>query len=142
MSSNLKVVFTSSITAKSFFTFKDKSLKILRSRLAFKYKCAGYNAINYGKPVQICEHLGTWHITGEKVKMDSIKLEEIQENLLYCNYSPFLEDVSILTKESNDFKMKIMESLLTEHDKYILKRGPLIAFRVILIASVVVVYSY
>ena len=41
------------------------------------------------------------------------KLTDIQEYLLFFSYSPFLEDFAILTTESNYFKLKIMESLLT-----------------------------
>ena len=47
----------------------------------------------------------------------------IQEHLLCCNYSPSFEDFSILTRESNDFKLKIMESLLTAPDKPVLKKA-------------------
>ena len=45
----------------------------------------------------------------------------IQEHLLRCNYSPFFEDFSILAKESDDFKLKTMESLLIACDKPVLK---------------------
>ena len=80
------------------------------------------NATYYGKTkrhfkVQICKRLGISHLTGKKVKIDSNKLTTIQEHLLCCNYSPSFEDLSILTRESNDFKLKIMESLLIAHDK-------------------------
>ena len=45
------------------------------------------------------------------------KLTDIQEYLLFFSYSPFLEDFAILTTESNYFKLKIMEGLLTGQDK-------------------------
>ena len=95
---------------------------MLLSGLASKYKCGGCSATYYGKTkshfkVQICEHLGISHITGEKVKIDNNELTKIQEHLLRCNYSPFFEDFSILTRESNDFKQKIMYSLLIACDK-------------------------
>ena len=45
------------------------------------------------------------------------------EHLLCCNYSPSFEDFSILTRESNDFKLKIMESLLIARDKPILNKA-------------------
>ena len=47
----------------------------------------------------------------------------IQEHLLCCNYSPFFEDFSILTRKSNDFKLKIMESLLIEYVKPVLNKA-------------------
>ena len=37
-----------------------------------------------------------------------------------CNYSPSFEKFSVLTRESNDFKLKIMESPLIARDKPIL----------------------
>ena len=121
-SRNLKIVFTSPVRVKSFFTFKDKLPKMLLSGLVYQYKCGGCNATYYGKTkrhfkVRICEHLGISHLTDKKVKIDNNKLTAIQEHLLCCNYSPSFEDFSILTRESNDFKLKIMESLLTARDK-------------------------
>ena len=125
---NLKIVFTSPIRVKSFFTFKDKLSKMLLSGLVYRCKCGCCNATYYGKnkrhfKVRICEHLGISHLTGKKVNIDNNKLTAIQEHLLCCNYSPSFEDFFILTRESNDFKLKIMESLLIELDKPILNKG-------------------
>ena len=39
MSCNLKIVFTSPVRVKSFFTFKDNLPKILLSGLVYQYKC-------------------------------------------------------------------------------------------------------
>ena len=77
----------------------------------------GCNATYYGKTkrhfkVQICEHLSISHLAEKKVNNDYNKLMTIQEHLLCGNYSPSFEDFSILNRESNDFKLKIMESLL------------------------------
>ena len=100
---------------------------MLLSGFAYKYKCGGCNATYYGKTkrhfkVGICEHLGMSHLTEKKVKIDNNKLTVIQEHLLCCNYSPSFEIFSILTRESNDFKVKIMESLLITRDKPILNK--------------------
>ena len=121
-SCNLKIVFTSPVRVKSFFTFKDKLPEMLLSGLVYQYKCGGCNATYYGKTkhhfkVRICEHLGISHLTEKKVKIDNNKLAAIQEHLLCCNYCLFFEDFSILTRESNEFKLKIMESLLIARDK-------------------------
>ena len=101
---------------------------MLLSGLVYQYKCGGCNATCYGKTkrhfkVRICEHLGISHLTEKKVKIDNNKLTAIQEHLLCCNYSPSFEDFSILTRESNDFKLKIMESLLIACDKPILNKA-------------------
>ena len=61
-----------------------------------------------------------FHIS-KKVKIDNNKLRGIQEHLLYCNYSPSFEDFSILTRERNDFKPKIKESLLIAREKPVKK---------------------
>ena len=95
---------------------------MLLSGLVYKYKCGGSNATCYGRTkhyfkVGICEHLGILHITGKKVKVDNNELTAVQEHLLCCTYSLSYEDFSILTTESNDFKLKIMESLLIARDK-------------------------
>ena len=66
---------------------------------------------------RICEHSGISHLTGKKVKIDNNQLTTIQDHLLYCNYSPSCEGFSILTRERNDFKLKVVESLLIARDK-------------------------
>ena len=72
--------------------------------------------------------------TERKVKIENNKLTMIQEHLLSCNYSPSYEGFSILARENNDFKMKIMESLLTARDNPCLNKqsGFLFTFRAIL----------
>ena len=127
-SCNLKIDFASPVKVKSFFTFKDKLRKMLLSEHVYQYKCGGCNATYYRKTkrhfkVRICEHLGISHLTEEKVKIDNNKLMAIQEHLLCCNYCPSFEDFSILTSESNDFKLRIMESLVIARDKPILNKA-------------------
>ena len=51
------------------------------------------------------------------VMIENNKPTTIQGHLLCCNYFPSLEDFSILTRESNDFKLKIMESVLIARDQ-------------------------
>ena len=126
-SCNLKIVFTSSVRVKSLFPFKDKLPKMLFSGLVFKYKCGSRNATYYGKTkrhfkVLICKHLGISYLTEKKVKTNNNKLTAIQEHLLCHYYPPSFEDFFILTRESNDFKLKIMESLLIPRDKPILNK--------------------
>ena len=81
-SCNLKLVFTSPVRVKSFFTFKDKLHKILLSGPVYQYKCGACNATYYGKTkrhfkVRIYEHLGISHLTEKQVKIDSNKLTTI-----------------------------------------------------------------
>ena len=100
---------------------------MLLSGLVYKYKCDDCNATYYGKTkrhfkVRICEHLGILRLTGKKVKIDNNKLTAIKEHLLCCNYSPSFEDFSISTREGNDFKLKIIESLLITRDHSVLNK--------------------
>ena len=101
---------------------------MLLSGLVYQYKCCGCNATYYGKTkhhfkVRICEHLGISHLTEKKLKIDNNKLTAIQEHLSCCNYCPSFEYFSILTRESSDFKLRIIESLLIARDKPILNKA-------------------
>ena len=121
MTCNSKIVFTLPVRVKSFFSFKNKLSKMLLLGLAYKYKCGGSNATYYRKTkrhstVRICEHLGISNLTGKKVEIENNKLTVIQEHFLCCNYSPSFQDFSILTREGNDVKLKIMENLLIARD--------------------------
>ena len=79
----------------------------------------------------------------EKVKIHNNKLTVIQEHLLCCNYSPSFEDFSILTTESNDFKLKIIESLLIARDKPILnKADSLYLWSYFNVTSVVIIWFF
>ena len=50
-------------------------------------------------------------------------LTTIQEHLLCCNNSPALEYISIFTSKNNDFKLKILESIVVVLDKSVLKKA-------------------
>ena len=78
-------------------------------------KCGGCNATYYGKTKHHF-NLGISHLTEKKVKIDNNKLTAIQEHLSCGNYSLSFEDFSILTRETNGFKLKIIESLLAACD--------------------------
>ena len=58
----------------------------------------------------MCEHLGNSALTGKKVKGDDGSA--IKEHLIFCNHTPDFGDFSVLTINNNDFKIKLMESLL------------------------------
>ena len=100
---------------------------MLLSGLVYKPKCGGCNASYYGKNkhhlrVQICEHLGISYLPGKKAKLDNNKLTAIPEHLIFRNYSPSFENFPILTRESNDFKLEIMESPLPARGKPVLNK--------------------
>ena len=93
---------------------------MLLSRLVYECKRGRCNATYYGKTkrhftVRICEHLDISRLTGKKVKIDNSKLKAIEESFLRYNRSPFFRGFYILTRESNDFRLKIIESLLNNY---------------------------
>ena len=53
-------------------------------------------------------------LTGKRVKVDDDSA--IKEHLLFCSHTPDFEDFSILTTNSNDFKVTLMEGLLINRD--------------------------
>ena len=58
-------------------------------------------------------NIQAFHMSLEKkIKIGNNKLAQIQEHLLCFNCSPSYKDFSVFTRESNDFKLKIVESLL------------------------------
>ena len=119
-SCKVKLVSTSHATVESFLTFLDKLPKMLLSGLVYKYKCGGCNVTYYGKTKR---YLGISHLTGKKVKIDNNKLTAIQKHLLYCYYSPSGEKLYILIRETNNFNLGIMESLLIQRDKPVFSKA-------------------
>ena len=96
--------------------------------LVYRYNCGGCNATNYDKTKghfksRICEHLAIQHFTGKEGNMENNKPTMIQEQFLSCNYFPSFGKFSILTRESNDFKLIKMESLLIASDKPVLNKA-------------------
>ena len=87
MSCSLKIVFISPVSVKGLFTFKDKLHKKLLSGIVYKYKCGSFNVTYYGKTkrhfkIRIYKHLGFLHLTREKMKIDTINLQQF-ENTFY-----------------------------------------------------------
>ena len=58
---------------------------------------------------RIWEHLRILHLTEVNAKIDSNTLTVIQEHLLFATSLHPLKTFFILTKESNDFKLKVLE---------------------------------
>ena len=83
---SLRIVFTSPVRVKSFFTFKDKLPKMFLSGPLYKYKCGGCNATcretsKCHFKVRISEHLSISHRIGKKVKIENSRLTTIQKYL-------------------------------------------------------------
>ena len=116
---NIRFVFQTKCKISNFYTFKDKIPSFLRSGIVYKFQCGSCNAIYYVKTkrhfkVRMCEHLGIPALTAKRVKGDDDFA--IKEYLLFCNHTPNFQDFSILATNNNDFKVRLMESLLINTD--------------------------
>ena len=117
----VRFVFKSTSRLHSFFHFKDRISKLLRSGLVYKFKCDSCNAIYYGKTirhfkVRICEHLAISHLT-EKPVHSAYHRTAVYEHRYNCDHSPSFDNFSILCSDSNDFKLTVKESLLINRDR-------------------------
>ena len=125
----LKVVFRSTRRLSNCFSFKEKIPKFLRSGLVYKFSCSEYNVTYYGKTkrhfkVRMSEHLGISPLTGKTVKTIHQTTAVYDHFLTSSTCSPTgFNNFSILARESNDFKLTLMESLLIERDRPILNRS-------------------
>ena len=122
----VRFVFKSTSRLHSFFHFKDRISKLLRSGLVYKFKCDSCNAIYYGKTirhfkVRICEHLAISHLT-EKPVHSAYHRTAVYEHRYNCDHSPSFDNFSILCSDSNDFKLTVKESLLINRDRPLLNK--------------------
>ena len=98
-------------------------------RALFKFKCSDCNVTYYGKTkrhfkVRISEHLGVSPLTEKRVKTgyQTTAIFDHIFNSSTCSPAEY-NDFSILARESNDFKLTLMESLLIERDRPDLNRS-------------------
>ena len=117
---NIRIVFQTKCKISYFFTFKDKIPSFLLSGIVHKFHRDSWKATYYDKTkrhfkVRMCEHFRISALTGKRVKGDDDPA--IKEHLLVCNHTPDFEDFSILATNNSDFKVTIMESLLTNRDQ-------------------------
>ena len=111
---NLKVVFRIKNRLSSKFTFKDKISKEMRSLLCYKFQCSSCNATYYGKTkrhfkVRVSEHMGVSARTGKNIKCT--KISAVLNHMLVCNNIVSFENFSVLANGTNDFRIKLRESL-------------------------------
>ena len=124
---NIRIIFRASVRLQSLFHFKDRVPKLLQSGLVYCFKCSGCNATYYGKTkrhfkVRICEHLGISHLTGKRKTLQPNQHTAVLEHCLFCHNSPSFDDFVIISRESNDFKLTLKESILINRDKPLLNR--------------------
>ena len=91
----------------------------MRFLLWYKFQCSSWNAIYYSKTkchfkVRVSEHMGVSTRTGKNIK--STKNSAVHDHMLVCNNIVSFEDFSVLANGTNDFRIKLQESLLIHRD--------------------------
>ena len=107
------------------FRFKDSIPKELRSHIVYKFLCSNGNVTYYGETerdlnVRSGQHLSLSALAAKRVNNN--KKSAVKDHCLFFNHAGSFEDFSILTYESNPFKLLIKEALLVSRDKPLLKK--------------------
>ena len=90
----------------------------MRPLLCYKFQCSSCNTTYYGKTkrqfkVCVSELMGVSTSTGKNIK--STKSSAVRD-MLVCNNIVSFEDFSVLANGSNNFRIKLQESLLIHRD--------------------------
>ena len=119
----LRIIFKCNSRLSSFFRFKDVLSGVVRSKVVYKFTCAGCNSSYIGKTmrhlgVRASEHIGVSALTGKRVVTQPTA---VSEHLFDCGSSlprlPCLDDFLVLASASNNFELELKESLLIHRDK-------------------------
>ena len=118
---NIKVIFQSKNHLSNLFRFKDSIPKELPSQ----FLCSNCNITYYGETerhlnVRSGERFSLSALTGKRVNNN--KKSAVKDHCLLFNHVASFEDFSILTYESNPFKLLIKEALLVSRDKPLLNK--------------------
>ncbi len=102
-------------TRSSFFPFKDKVPKFLRSDVVYLFKCRCCSASYVGQttrhlPTKVSEHLGLTPITGQP--SSSPVMSSIFSHLNTTGHSANFDDFKILSSCTDNCELMVHESLL------------------------------
>ena len=112
----VNVVFSSNKKLRSFFLFKDKIPKHLRSLVLYRFKCSDCNITYIGKTcrhfqVRFSEHLGISKVTNLPLKYNKKSTTVIRDHINSCKHQNSPENLKIIGTAKNDYYLKIEESL-------------------------------
>ena len=112
---NIRFVFRSSTRISSFFSFKDRIPKFLRSGVVYLFKCRCCSASYVGQTTRhlhtrVSEHLGISPIT--RKPSSSPFMSSIFPHLKTTGHTDNFDDFEILSSCSDDRELMIHESLL------------------------------
>ena len=114
----LNVIFRSTNRLKSNFCFKDVIPRDLKSLVIYKFKCSICNDTHYlGKTkrhflTRVYEHLGLSPYTNKSYKYNCKTATAIRRHCKECSHICSIDDFKIINSASNDFHLRIKESLL------------------------------
>ena len=113
----LNVVFKSSIRIKNAFRFKDALPKHINSKVLYKFKCNTCNSVYIGKTkrhllVRQYEHLGLSVLTNKALKYTEKDATVIRKHCHQCEHYCTVDNFKIVGNATNDFYLKLKESLL------------------------------
>ena len=111
----IRFVFRSSRRISSFFPFKDKVPKYLRSSVVYLFKCRCCSASYVGQTTRhlhtrISEHLGISPITGKHSTNPA--MSSILSHINASGHPASFDDFQILSSSSDSYELMIHESLL------------------------------
>ena len=112
---DIRFVFRSSKRIFSFFPFKDKVPKYLRSSVVYLFKCRCCSASYLGQTTRhlhtkISEHLGISPITGKHSTNSAISSILSHKNA--SGHPTTFDDFQILSSSSDSYELMVHESLL------------------------------
>ena len=91
----------------------------MHSLLCYKFHCSSCNATYYGKTkrhfkVRLSKHMEISARTDKNIK--STENSTVRDHIVVCNNIVSFEDFSVLANGTNDFRIKLQESLLIHRD--------------------------
>ena len=113
----LNVVFKSSIRIKNAFRFKDALPKHINSKVLYKFKYNTCNSVYIGKTkrhllVRQYEHLGLSILTNQALKYTEKDATVIRKHCHQYEHYCTVDNFKIVGNATNDFYLKLKESLL------------------------------
>ena len=121
----LSVIFKSTCTLGSFFSFKDKIPKPLLSGVVYKFSCSSCNATYIGKTirhlkVRSAEHLGISPLTEKRLQHKV--LSAVTQHILEFDHPATFDDFAIVDRCQFNSILEIKESLYIRQQKPPLNR--------------------
>ena len=129
-SCKLQIIFSSNNRLSTHFSFKDKIPLNCRSFILYKFLCNKCNLVYYGKTfrhfkVRVFEHLGTSLRTGKPFTYNPKNNNNtaVLNHLHKCKCNASISDFKIIGSASNDYHLRIKESLIIQRDDPFLNKN-------------------